>query len=492
MPGLDRYRKFAGLPMPGGYPTAEASALLDDELFFQRAVQVYLWALPAMNMYAMKRGLGALSGGGYQVMSVFEQRLKPSTLITTPNSDVIYGLAFADLAATGPLVVEVPPHVQGLVDDFWHRPLTGPVIDGRQYLGDIGIPGPDHGDGGRYLIVPQGMHDQIDTAGYFAYTCPTNGVFIFMRGFFTDIDDLKPGVAAVEGITIRPLAGPAQPMQFRHVSDLPADALFPADGSYFDLLAEFVQGEQLDAVDPYMHGVAAALGIVKGSAYAPSAHQRELLDLAARTGWRMAKNIAGNFDREHNALWWADRHWVAHAKTEQDDFWHTLLDEQWRDRSTGHNDVNAKAHMFVNAYSISTGMMSSIPGMGAKYAAAYKDSGGQFLHGDRTYRIDLPAGPPVNLFWSVTLYDAETAAGVDVDVDVDVDGQTYPSLNSMNDLVCNDDGSVTLWIGPDGGGGPNLLRTVPGRGWFSLIRWYGPTEAFFDRQYTPGDFVRAD
>ncbi|MFC7247797.1 DUF1214 domain-containing protein [Catellatospora aurea] len=114
---------------------------------------------------------------------------------------------------------------------------------------------------------------------------------------------------------------------------------------------------------------------------------------------------------------------MAHAKTRQDDFWHTLLDEQWRDRATGHTDVDATAHMFVNAYSISTG---------------------EHLRGERAYRIDLPVDPPVNLFWSVTLYDAETAPGLALP------GQTYPSLNSMNDLTRNDDGSVTLWIGPDG------------------------------------------
>jgi hypothetical protein len=39
---------------------------------------------------------------------------------------------------------------------------------------------------------------------------------------------------------------------------------------------------------------------------------------------------------------------------------HTLLDEEWRDRETGYTDVDANAHMFVNHYSISTGMMSSI------------------------------------------------------------------------------------------------------------------------------------
>ncbi|MBY8855428.1 hypothetical protein K7711_02960 [Nocardia sp. CA2R105] len=46
----DHYAALAALPMPGGYPDPGAEKRLREELFFQRAVQVYLWALPAMNI----------------------------------------------------------------------------------------------------------------------------------------------------------------------------------------------------------------------------------------------------------------------------------------------------------------------------------------------------------------------------------------------------------------------------------------------------------
>jgi hypothetical protein len=483
--GTDRYRELAELPYEGGYPTPDARRTLDEELFFQRATQVYLWALPAINMYSMKVGLGEIAGTGYNVMAVGEKRLKPRTVITTPNSDVIYGLGFADLSETGPLVIDAPPRLQALVDDFWHRPLVGPTIDGVRYLGDVGIPGPDRGQGGKYLIVPEGYEGEVDATQHFVFTSPTNCVFIFVRGFFRSNEDLAPGVAAVEAITVRPLHGEAEPMRFEHISELSADALFPRDASYFDRLDEFIQSERVDAVDPYMHGMLAALGIAKGRQFQPTERQRELLDLAAATGWRMAKNAAASFDEQDRALWWEDRRWVAHTLTEPDDFMHTLLDERWRWRTTGHTHVDAKAHMFVNHYSISTGMMSSIVGMGAKYGGAYKDSDGDYLRGEATYRLEMPANPPANLFWSVTVYDAETAAGVDAE------DQEYPSLNSMNDLEYNEGGSVTFYVGPERPeGAANWLKTVPGRGWFSLFRFYGPTQEFFDRKYRPGDFVR--
>lgn len=481
----DRYEVLASLPMDGGYPTEETARSLEEELFFQRATQTYLWALPAINMYAMKQGLAQISGTGYNVMSVFEKRLKPNTVITTPNSDVIYGLTFADLAESGPLVIDAPPMLQALMDDFWHRPLTGPNIDGVQYLGDVGLPGPDHGEGGQYLIVPEGYEGELDTDNYFVFTSPTNGVFIFVRGFFSSVDDLSPGVAAVEKITVRPLMGDAEPMEFNHVSDVPSNALFTHDFSYFEVLHEFIQSEQVDAIDPYMHGMLEAIGIAKGKQFAPTARERELLDLAAQTAWKMAKTVAANYDTEEKAVWWDDRRWVAHVKTELDDFMHTVLDEEWRNRQTGHTDVNAKLHMYINHYSISTGMMSSIVGMGAKYGDAYKDSDGEYLRGENTYRIDLPPDPPAGLFWSVAIYDAETASGVDAE------GQEYPSLNGMNDLDYNEDGSITLYVGPEPPDGEkNWLKTVPGRGWFSLFRFYGPKQEFFDHKYKPGDIVK--
>jgi hypothetical protein len=33
----------------------------------------------------------------------------------------------------------------------------------------------------------------------------------------------------------------------------------------------------------------------------------------------------------------------------------------------------------------------------------------------------------------------------------------------------------------------NWIQTVPGKGWFTLIRLYGPLEPFFDQTWKPGD-----
>ena len=71
--------------------------MLRDELFFQRATQTYLWGLPLLNTLGMQNGSEKVFGKGYNVLPIFENRLDAKTLITTPNSDVIYALSYVDL-----------------------------------------------------------------------------------------------------------------------------------------------------------------------------------------------------------------------------------------------------------------------------------------------------------------------------------------------------------------------------------------------------------
>jgi hypothetical protein len=485
MADTDHYQTLANLPFKNDYPTREVTHSLDEELFFQRAVQTYLWALPAVNMYAMKEGQARTFGEGYQVLAIFENRLKANTIITTPNSDVIYGLGFLDLGKDGPMVIDAPPMLQALIDDFWHRPIEGPEVDGLKYYADIGLPGPDKGKGGKYLILPPGHKGPVDEDNYFVYRSRTNGVFVFLRGFFQDPTNVQPAVDNMEKIKIYPLQGTAKGMEFKHATEVPANYLFASDVSYFAMLNRLIQSEVVDDVDPYMHGMMAAIGIEKGKEFKPSKRQEELLDAAAKTAWKMAKNISANFDREEKAIWYKDRHWVAHTKTELDNFFGTLLDLDFNRLTTGHTDVNAKAHMFINHYSTSPAMITSVVGLGAKYTSAYKDADGEFLSGQHAYQLNLPPDVPANLFWSVTVYDANTAAGLD-------NGQDYPSISAQDGPVQNADGSTDLYFGPVAPEGKkkNWVKTTPGKGWFGIIRLYGPEKGFFDRSWIPGDFEK--
>jgi CshA-type fibril repeat protein len=84
---------------------------------------------------------------------------------------------------------------------------------------------------------------------------------------------------------------------------------------------------------------------------------------------------------------------------------------------------------------------------------------------------------------SVTVYDNETRCFVDTGV--------QPDRSSRDSIVTNPDGSVDLFFGPAvpaGKPASNWIQTLPGKGWFSYFRLYGPTASFFDRSWVLGDF----
>jgi len=287
---MGHYEDLANAEFTGGFGTGATVMSLREELVFQRAVQSYLWSLPAINIWAMKEGSERQFGGGYNVLPIWEKRIDAKTLVTTPNFDVVYAMAYLDLDKYGPLVVEAPPGVQGMFDDFWQRPIVGPTIDGHIWKGDVGLAGPDAGKGGTYILLPPGYDGPEPDEGY-VYRSRTNNVFLFWRAFFSDANDLFEPVGAIKSTLIYPLGGKADalPMEFPHASGVPCNMLFPEDGTYFDMLDRFIQAEAVDPMDLDMRGFLHTLGIEKGRTFDPSAGVRALLDLAGPVAFKISR-----------------------------------------------------------------------------------------------------------------------------------------------------------------------------------------------------------
>src|SRR5271165_1059989 len=74
------YDQLADMPFKEGYIAKDNAPILLDDLFFQRATQTYLWALPALNMYGMKEGSEKVFGKGYNVLPIWKRRLNAKTL----------------------------------------------------------------------------------------------------------------------------------------------------------------------------------------------------------------------------------------------------------------------------------------------------------------------------------------------------------------------------------------------------------------------------
>lgn len=419
-----------------------------------------------MTLWAMKEGSEAQFGKGYNVFPIWKDRLNAETLVSTPNSDVIYGMGHIDLKKDGPIVIEVPPALQGMLDDFWHRPIT-----------DVGFVGPDQGEGGNYLILPPPDFEGEAPEGYYTFTSSTYNVFVFWRAFIED-GDTAEAVALMERTRIYPLdkADNSLEMVFPNGSWQPADMLYPMDYSYFEGLADFVEYEYVGPEDWSMRGMMASLGIVKGKPFEPKAKMKEILVAGADVGMKMAQALRFG-EKLPGTRYYDDRQWNNVLN---------VLDVEFKQDS--YLDIDARVGMFKIGYSISPAMVMNMVGKGSKYPFAYRDANGDFLSGGASYKLHLPKGIPAANFWSVTLYDGENASGLK-------NGQPFPSIGSLSNLTYNDDGSVDLYFGPElpeGANESNFLRTVPGRGWFTLLRLYSPTKTFFDQTWRPNDFEKLD
>src|SRR5262245_59054442 len=253
-----RFNELANLPFKENRPTSETAQTLVDELLFQRATQTYLWAMPLLNTMGMRDGFTQSYKPTYNTMAIWEKRLDARTRIATPNSDLIYGMVFVNLADTGPLVFDAPPKLQGILLDFWQRPIP---VDGGQFFGDVGLPGPDGGAGGKFLILPPGYSGDVPD-GYYVYRSGTNNVFIFLRSFYTDLANISPAVDVLKQSVIYPLGkqDSAAKMKFLDASGSPHAMLPRADATAFQQLKYLVDTEGSTLADPDWLGMLAGLG----------------------------------------------------------------------------------------------------------------------------------------------------------------------------------------------------------------------------------------
>jgi hypothetical protein len=479
-----RFDELANLPFEENRPTAQTAQMLRDELLFERATQTYLWALPLINTLGMKVGSEKQFGAGYNVLPIWKKRLDAKTLVTTPNSDVIYAMSYLDLGKDGPIVFEAPSGLQGILLDFWQRPIP---VDGGKFFGDVGLPGPDAGKGGKFLLLPPGYKGSVPK-GYYVYRSGTNNVFVFLRAFYQDPSNLAPPVALIEQSKIYPLNGKAtaKKMTFPDASGVPVNMLPTSDAGAFDQLKQLVDSEDENLAESNSLGMLASIGIIKGQPFNPDANARTILDRGAKTGYKMSRVIGFESTVSGRSfLVYPDRHWLNPMADGTPANPGGPFDLSWNRKAGGYLDLDTRIWFFTDYYSISPGMISQIPGKGAKYMIGFTDSASAPLSGASSYRITLPPNIPAANFWSVTLYEAENASGL-------ANGRPFPSLGSRDKPAQNADGSTDIYLGPQSPAGKeaNWLATVPGRGYFVILRLYGPTEAAINKSWKPGDIEK--
>ena len=151
---------------------------------------------------------------------------------------------------------------------------------------------------------------------------------------------------------------------------------------------------------------------------------------------------------------------------------------------SGGRDLDARVMFHYPYTAVTPAMTVKMVGVGSQYAVACLDADGEYLDGSKTYSLTLPPDIPAKDFWSFVVYDPQTRSLLQTP------RTAQPSLSSQRDDVkYNADGSCTICFGPAAPAGKerNWIQTVPGKGWFTILRLYGPLEPWFEKTWRPGE-----
>ncbi|MFW2392405.1 MAG: DUF1214 domain-containing protein, partial [Methyloceanibacter sp.] len=156
-----------------------------------------------------------------------------------------------------------------------------------------------------------------------------------------------------------------------------------------------------------------------------------------------------------------------------------------KDDGEGGRNLDARSMFYYFATVNTPAMAWKLIGKGSQYAWGALDADGDYLDGSKTYRLNLPKDAPAKQFISIVLYDPQTRSQLQT-------SQPFPSYNSekhKGKVAVNEDGSVDLYFGPEAPEGKeeNWIETVPGKGFFAILRLYSPTEPWFEKTWRPGD-----
>jgi len=459
-PAPDKIKtNFGTLEFEGGaFPTEASVQKIYDEMDLQRATQAYMDFFPALSIYgivkAQIRDFGFESSSDVGVMADF---MKPSENYLTGNDVTVYAFASIDLKVDGPTVVEIPPAMYGNANDAAFK-----------YLTDFGPTGPDKGKGGKYLFLPPG-HKGKDPEGFFVFRSPGYRIWAMMRGF----GEVGNGDQAVqwfkERLKVYPLATGPRENKAVNTSGMAANTLPPEDGSAFEMLNEIIQYEPSELFSAELLGRLATLGIEKGKAFEPDARMKRIFDQAAKQGVAMSRAIV-YASRDPEISYWPGRHWEK------------MFIRNTEFKIHGHSDIDARTLWHYQAICVSPNLLSTTPGVGTSYLTCFRDKNGDYLLGNKTYRLRVPATPPVKRFWAVTAYDALSRSLLDSDGNI--------TVSSTRGVDTNPDGSVDIYFGQEAPEGKekNFIKTDPAKGFFVVFRFYGPLEGYIEKTWVLNDF----
>ncbi len=497
----DRIETSIGtLEFKDGAPTAETAQKVFDALAFTNALNVYNNSFRGASALGFHKGFQSV-GAEYNDVVITSELADSANLFLTGNADTIYYISVIDLSK-GPIVIEQPSNGVGTINDMWFS-----------WIIDVGGPGPDRGLGGKYLIVGPDYDGPLPEGGYFIAHSKTNHALYASRAYLVN-DDPKPaveniktnlkiypyaaggyGTSIAEALTgaVRLGGNPSIPdTKFVEISGVSLNTIPPSDFGFYEWINENVQAEPATSYDVELSGQLAAIGIVKGKAFAPDERMKKILTDAAAVGQAAGRALNWRAYDAHPdwayypGSMWGSMLWEGGAFFEtppplfEDGMFKPLP-------PTGARTLDSRTAFYYGYTLDSPGMIMRIPGVGSQYLMSFLEPDGTPFDGAKTYKVTLPKDIPAEAFWSFTLYDNQTRSMLKTP-------QKYPRAGSQSfpspAAEAAADGSTTVWFGPtqpEGVARGNWIQTDPEKGWFTILRLYSPKPSFFDKTWRPSE-----
>lgn len=469
---------IGNLNFTDGVPSMETASKVYDYLDTMRGVDAFMKGMPAASCYALVEGPSSIGVDAIGKFLIFEDYMDSKPLFLTGNTSTIYVMPYLDLKDTGPLVLEVPKGALGALNDAWFR-----------YIVDFSVPTGQESQ--KYLLVPPGEPTpQASPDVYKVIECPSYRLWAFIRYPLPDGVSVEEMVDhAKSGMKISTFFNPEdKEMEFINGSGKSFNTIHHNDFTFYKELDEVIQHEPYELIDKEMRGLFASIGIEKGKTFAPDLRMTRILTDAVAIGNAASRSIvwyprdSGSVDNMAGIKVYPDTNsaWIT-AFLKKDVFF------DGDDDHTMNTDARVMFHYPYTAVTPSMAVYNE--GKGSDYAMAFLDADKNAMDGSKMYKLNVPAQVPVgdDGFWAVTVYDNQTRSQLQT-------SQPRPTVSESMGAVPNEDGSFDIYFGPvpPVGKENNWLETLPGKGWFIILRMYSPLDPWNDKTWRPGEVERVD
>jgi hypothetical protein len=439
---------LAGCSSLGGDKN-KPSTLLDS------AVDAYIYGYPLVTMEYTRRvmtnvpkSMGKLAPMG-QFAHLRNFPLPTDKEVTAPNADTLYSLAWLDLSQ-GPYVFNIPASAKR----YYLMPMLSGWTDVFQSPGSRTT-----GEGAQtYLITGPGWSGQVP-AGMTEYKSPTSLLWILGRTYSTGTaEDFKKVHAFQNNLKLFPLSALGKkysPAKGKVDSSIdmktpPREQVNTLSGQmYFSLLAQLLKANPPAQADTDMVETLNRLGITPGQDFnfdSASSEIQNAMNEATKVG--LDKIIAQRAKAGEIVNGWV------------------------YSNKTGDYGTDYLQRAFITYFGLGANLVQD-----AIYPSADIDSTGQPLNGSYKYVLRFKTTPPVNGFWSLTMYDEQYFF-------VPNTLKRY-NLNMRNNMKYNADGSLDIYVQKDSPGAAKEANWLPApQGAFNLmLRTYWPKEEMIDGKW---------